>query len=116
MPVPAGVNAATVRLVLAEGGTALFAGVKNPSYIVNKNGSVTFDLIQVSKCDNEAVQAGTAEGFLTAIFDRLMLRRSHTRSSEKSTIMISILARSLPSLGGALEISCPWILIPMIDS
>jgi hypothetical protein len=50
VPVPAGVNAATVRLIFTEGGTALFAGVKNPSYIVNSNGSVTFDLIQVRNC------------------------------------------------------------------
>lgn len=45
---PAGVDANSVRAVLAGGGTALFAGVKDPSYIINKNGSVTFDLIQVS--------------------------------------------------------------------
>jgi hypothetical protein len=45
--VPAGVDALSVRLVLAGGGTALFAGVEDPSYIINRNGSVTFDLIQV---------------------------------------------------------------------
>lgn len=49
VPVPAGVNAATVRAILVEGSTALFAGVKNPSYTINSNNrSVTFDLIQVS--------------------------------------------------------------------
>jgi hypothetical protein len=37
-----------VHAILAEGGAALFAGVKSPSYVVNSNGSVTFDLIQVS--------------------------------------------------------------------
>lgn len=49
IPVPAGVDALTVRTVLAGGGQALFAGVKDPKYTVNQNGSVTFDLIQVRK-------------------------------------------------------------------
>ncbi|CAK1354699.1 unnamed protein product [Cercospora beticola] len=46
VPVPAGIDAASVRLVLVGGGQALFSGVEDPSYIINQNGSVTFDLIQ----------------------------------------------------------------------
>ncbi|KAM3416021.1 hypothetical protein BST61_g9508 [Cercospora zeina] len=46
VPVPAGFDAASVRLVLVGGGQALFSGVENPTYIINSNGSVTFDLIQ----------------------------------------------------------------------